>query len=64
VSAQVNRKSATDVSKANIATIANIALLNLMKDVVDTITADNGQEFVYHEKIKKALSADVYFAHP
>jgi transposase, IS30 family len=29
-----------------------------------TITADNGKEFSGHEKIKFALNADVYFAHP
>lgn len=58
VSAQVNSKSAADVTQAT------IALLRPFKDVVHTITADNGKEFAYHEKISKALSADVYFAHP
>ncbi len=58
VSAQVNSKSAADVTKAT------IALLRPFKDVVHTITADNGKEFAYHEKISAALSADVYFAHP
>ncbi|WP_019527983.1 IS30 family transposase, partial [Dasania marina] len=51
-------KSAADVTKAT------IALLKPFKDVVHTITADNGKEFAYHEKISKALLADVYFAHP
>ncbi|MDP0590033.1 MAG: IS30 family transposase [Candidatus Endonucleobacter bathymodioli] len=58
VSAQVDSKSATDV------TTATIALLKPFKDLVHTIKADNGKEFAYHEKISKALSADVYFAHP
>jgi IS30 family transposase len=58
VSAQVNSKSAKEVAKAT------IALLRPLKDVVHTITADNGKEFAYHEKISEALSADVYFAHP
>lgn len=58
VSAQVNSKSAEDVTQAT------IALLLPFKDVVHTITADNGKEFAYHEKISAALSADVYFAHP
>ena len=58
VSAQVNSKSATDVTEAT------IALLKPLKDIVHTITADNGKEFAYHEEISKALSADVYFAHP
>ncbi|MDT8442541.1 MAG: IS30 family transposase [Desulfuromonadales bacterium] len=58
VSAQVNSKSAADVTRAT------IALLRPLKDVVYTITADNGKEFAYHEEISKALSTDVYFAHP
>lgn len=58
VSAQVNSKSAADVTQAT------IALLRPFKEVVHTITADNGKEFAYHEKISKALSAEVYFAHP
>lgn len=58
VSAQVNSKSAADVTKAT------IRLLKPLKDIVHTITADNGKEFSYHEKISRALSADVYFAHP
>jgi IS30 family transposase len=58
VSAQVNSKSAADVTKAT------ISLLKPFMDVVHTITADNGKEFSYHEKISKELSADVYFAHP
>lgn len=58
VSSRVNSKSAADVTEAT------IALLMPFQDVVHTITADNGKEFAYHEKIGKALSADVYFAHP
>ena len=58
VSAQVNSKSAADVTQAT------IALLRPFKDVVHTITADNGKEFSYHEKISEELDADVYFAHP
>ena len=58
LSAQVPGKTAKDVTKAT------IALLKPFKDVVHTITADNGKEFAYHEKISKALSAEVYFAHP
>ena len=58
VSTRVNSKSAADVTEAT------IALLKPLEDVVHTITADNGKEFAYHEQISKALSADVYFAHP
>ena len=58
VSAQVdgkNEKAVTD---------ATIALLRPFKDLVHTITADNGKEFSYHEEISEKLAADVYFAHP
>ena len=58
VSAQVNSKSAADVTQAT------ISLLRPFRDVVYTITADNGKEFAYHEKISEELGADVYFAHP
>lgn len=58
VSAQVNSKRAADVTRAT------IALLRPLKDVVHTITADNGKEFAYHKEISKALSAEVYFANP
>lgn len=58
VSKQVNSKSAAAVTKAT------IALLKPLKDIVHTITADNGKEFSYHERISKALEAKVYFAHP
>ncbi len=58
VSAQVANKTAAAVTKAT------ISLLRPLKDVVHSITADNGKEFAYHEAISKALSTDVYFAHP
>ncbi|MDP0588649.1 MAG: IS30 family transposase [Candidatus Endonucleobacter bathymodioli] len=58
VSTRVNSKSAAEVTQTT------IALLKPFEDVVYTITADNGKEFAYHEQISKALSAEVYFAHP
>lgn len=58
VAAQVNSKSAADV------TAATISLLKPFKDCVHTITADNGKEFTYHERISAQLSADVFFADP
>ncbi len=58
VSKEVNSKRAEDVTQAT------IALLKPYEAVVHTITADNGKEFSYHEKISEALTADVYFAHP
>ncbi|MDP0562250.1 MAG: IS30 family transposase [Candidatus Endonucleobacter sp. (ex Gigantidas childressi)] len=56
-SAQANSKIAADVTRAT------ISLLNPCKNIIHTITADNGKEFSYHEKISQALSAEVYFAH-
>jgi len=58
VSSQVMNKSAAAVTQAT------IKLLQRYKDVVHTITADNGKEFAYHEQISEALNAKVYFAHP
>jgi transposase, IS30 family len=49
---------------ADVVTEATITLLRPYLDKVLTITADNGKEFAGHEKIKAALDADVYFAHP
>lgn len=56
--ASVPRKTSEEVTKAT------IKLLKPYKDFVHTLTADNGKEFSGHEKIAKALEADVYFAHP
>jgi IS30 family transposase len=49
---------------ADVVTEATITLLRPYLDKTITITADNGKEFAGHEKIKAALDADVYFAHP
>ena len=58
VSKRINDKTAETV------TAATISLLKPFKDLVFTITADNGKEFAYHERIAKALGAKVYFADP
>ena len=58
LSAQVANKT------AELVTAATIALLLPYKDVVHTITADNGKEFAYHQQITEALSCAVYFCHP
>lgn len=58
VSMQVKSKRAKEV------TAATIALLTPFKDLVRTITSDNGKEFAYHEQIAAALECDFYFAHP
>lgn len=58
VSTRVDDKSAKAV------TAATIALLAPFKGAVFTITADNGKEFAYHEKMTERLQCDVYFADP
>ena len=58
VSMRINDKSAHTVTQAT------IALLTPLKEMVLTITADNGKEFAYHELITQALGAQVYFADP
>lgn len=54
----VPRKQAGSVAEAM------TSLLAPLKDMVLTVTVDNGKEFAAHEKISEALGADVYFAHP
>lgn len=49
---------------ANSVTIVTIDGLKSFLDSVLSITADNGAEFAFHEKISKALNAEFYFAHP
>lgn len=58
LSTRVNDKSAETV------TTAMIDLLEPFKADVLTITADNGKEFAYHEKVTEALGAPVYFCDP
>jgi IS30 family transposase len=38
--------------------------LSAIKNVLHTITADNGLEFAQHQQIAKALDIDFFFAHP
>lgn len=49
---------------ANLLAQAAIAGMSALKDRVKTITFDNGLEFSAHERIARALDADIYFAHP
>lgn len=58
LSMRVNSKSAEEV------TCAAITLLTPFKSLVRSITADNGKEFAYHERISAALNCAFYFAHP
>jgi len=53
-----------DCKQADVVTAATIQLLTPLKGRVHTITADNGKEFAYHEKLVKQLDTKVYFAHP
>lgn len=41
-----------------------IEALSPVKDLLHTITADNGKEFALHENISKQLNIDFYFAKP
>jgi len=54
----VPRKEAALVAEAL------IEMLSPFKELVFTITGDNGKEFSEHEKIASALNAQFYFAHP
>jgi IS30 family transposase len=49
---------------ADITADALIESMLSFKMNIHTITLDNGKEFAQHERIGKALEADVYFAHP
>lgn len=53
------RHKNSDMTKA-----AMIEALTEHKNLVHTITSDNGCEFAKHEEIGLALNADFYFAHP
>jgi len=49
---------------AKVVSQAIIRLLKQHKSKVETLTFDNGSEFVHHEKIARSLDAKTYFAHP
>ena len=55
---KVKRRTAESVANAVIPSLKGY------EDRVLTITADNGREFSWHEKISNALGADFFFAHP
>jgi len=54
----------TDRTKADSIRKQMINLLAPFKDLVKTITSDNGKEFAKHQEIAKKLDADFYFADP
>lgn len=49
---------------AKVVADAIIRLLKPYKNKVETLTFDNGSEFVQHTRIAQALEAQTYFAHP
>jgi transposase, IS30 family len=55
---KVSTRTAQSVAASTIETLKSHGNLVL------SITADNGSEFAYHEKISKELNIDFYFAHP
>lgn len=55
---KVASKEAFDVSRAI------LQLLRPLKNIVKTITSDNGKEFAYHQEIERKLDIDFYFAEP
>jgi len=56
--------SKTDGKRAESVKNKIVNALAPYKDIVHTITNDNGKEFALHEKVAKKLNCDVYFAHP
>ncbi len=50
--------------QADIVTKALIEMITPIKDVIHTITSDNGKEFAYHKEVAAALEIDFYFANP
>ena len=48
----------------NIVSHGIIKMLEPLKEIVKTITFDNGKEFCSHESIAEALDCDIYFAKP
>ncbi len=45
-------------------TLKTIEVLRLVKDLIHTITADNGKEFAKHQEIAKDLEISFYFCKP
>jgi len=54
----VSNKKARDV------TDAILSLLDPVKEVVHTMTFDNGKEFAYHEEVSETIQCKTYFAKP
>jgi len=64
---RVSKKSILKKVEFKTAELVSQATMNGLKPISDkvlTITADNGTEFAYHERISQALDIDFYFARP
>ena len=55
---KLNGKNATELVDKT------LKVLEPMSSKIHTITYDNGLEFAEHERMAKALDADIYFTHP
>ena len=56
--------AATDGKKASSIKKQAVNTLAPYKELVHTITNDNGKEFAMHKQIGEKLQADIYFCHP
>jgi len=55
---RINSKSAREVHSAT------LKALKPIKNIVLTVTNDNGKEFASHKKTERRLNAKIYFTHP
>jgi transposase, IS30 family len=55
--------SKVNAKKASLVSSSIISSVKLIADKFLTITADNGSEFAYHERISQELETDFYFVH-
>jgi len=49
---------------ARVVTDAMVEMLEPIKEVIKTLTSDNGKEFAYHKEVAQKLDSEFYFAHP
>lgn len=64
---RVSKTTVLSKVKTKTADLVSSSIISSMKPIADkvlTITADNGSEFAYHEKISQELETEFYFAHP
>jgi IS30 family transposase len=64
---RVSKKTVLSKVSAKKADLVSSSIISSLKPIANnvlTITADNGSEFAYHERISQELETDFYFAHP